>query len=207
MSAGAKAYFNPLPKGIQLGTSTNAITLDAVRKWKGPAGSYVGSAEVLDDYLKTFKGDDAPIVLLLSNDCAPDSSATRVKVYVNTLANSLAKIRYAFNLGGRITTSTVDDGFEAIKKFWCHRFGFESSDPNLESKEVLLTDARAAFVYEMRPLPEGEKGANIEVKLHMQSSWLGETDAQICKVLSTWFQKCGHTDLAERYEKDLVAAL
>ena len=197
-----------MPKALHLGVSTNAVTLSAINKWKGPAGSYVGSAEILGSYFATFNDDDdAPIVFLLSNDCAPDSSATRVKVYVNTLANTLAKVKYAFNLGGRISGSTVQGGLQAITDFWCHRFGLDRSDPDLETKEVLPADARAAFVYEMRPLPEGDKGANIEVKLHMQSSWLGETDAQICKVLSTWFQKCGHAELAARYERDLISTL
>ncbi|KAF2228552.1 aromatic prenyltransferase [Viridothelium virens] len=202
-SIGAKAYFNPVPKAIHMGTSTNAVVLDAVRKWSGPAGTYVASVEVLDGYLKTFSGDNVPIVFLLSNDCAPDSPATRAKVYVNTLANTLAKVKHAFDLGGRISGPMTEAGLEAIEDFWFHRFGLYSSDPDLENKEVLDAGARAAFVYEMRPVAEGEKEANIEVKLHMPASWLGQTDEQICKVLSTWFQKCGHADLAERYERDL----
>ncbi|KAI3317770.1 aromatic prenyltransferase [Xylariaceae sp. AK1471] len=198
----AKAYFNPVPKATHTGKSTNSVTLDAVRKLKGPAGTYATSVEVLDSYFRSFKDDETPLVFLLSNDCVPDSRTTRFKVYASTLANTLAQVKYAFHAGGRITGSTTRGGLDAIKQFWCHRFGLDSSDPEIENKEVLEAGARTTFVYEMRPVPEGGE-ANIEVKLHMPGSWLGETDAEISKVLSTWFRKHGHAALAERYEQDL----
>lgn len=202
-----KAYFNPGFKAISTGESINTIVFDAIRKCNGPVGSYDGSIEVLDSYLKTFSGSEAPQIGLLSHDCVVDSPASRVKAYVVAPVNTLAKAKDVFGLKGRLSGPDMAAGLKAVGDFWCHRFGLNSSDPDTDDKEVLAAGSRCIFVFEMRPAAEGQKRPDIEVKWHMPASWLGQTDVEVCEVLSTWFQKHSHSDLAERYQPDLKAAL
>lgn len=202
-----KAYFNPGLKALQEGTPTNKLVFDAIRKCNGPAGSYDKPIEVLNSYLKMFDGSEAPHIGLLSNDCVVDSPTSRVKVYVVAFVNTLAKARDVFHLGGRLSGTDIAKGLKAVSDFWCHLFGLNNSGPDIDDKEVLAAGSRCFFVFEMRPTAEGQKEADIEVKWHMPASWLGQTDAQICEVLSTWFRNYGHSDLAVRYQRDLMSAL
>lgn len=203
----AKAYFNPVWKAIHTGRPTNAIVFDAIRKCNGPAGSYDAPIEVLDSYLRTFSGSEAPHIGLLSNDCVVDSPRSRVKVYVVAYAYTLAKAKEVFHLGGRISGPDIAAGVKAVGDWWCHLFGLSSSDPDIDNKEVLPAGSRCIFTFEMRPTAKGQEAPDIEVKMHTPMTWLGQTDAQICDVLSTWFQKHGHPDLAARYQPDLISAL
>lgn len=203
----AKAYFNPALKAIHTGKSITTIALDAIRKCNGPAGSYDASIKVIDDYMKTFGVSERPQIGLLSNDCVVDSSTSRVKVYVVAPVNTLAKAKDVFHLGGRLSGSDITAGLRAVGEFWGHVFDLRSSDPDIDEKEVLAAGSRCVFAFEMRPTAEAQKVADIQVKMHMPASWLGQTDAQICKVLSTWFQNHGHSDFAVRYQPDLISAL
>ena len=202
-----KAYFNPELKALQEVTPANTLVFDAIRKCNGPAGSYDASIEVLDSYMKTCGGSEAPHIGLLSTDCVVDSATSRIKVYMVALVNTLAKAKEIFNLGGRLSGPNSAKGLKAVGDFWCHIFGLSSSDSDLDDREVLPAGSRCFFVYEMRPTAEDQKEADIEVKWQMPASWVGQTDAQICEVLSTWFQKHGHSDFAARYQRDLMSVL
>lgn len=203
----AKAYYNPALKAISTGTPTKTVVFDAIRKCSGPAGSYDASVEVLDGYLETFDAGEGPHIFTLSNDCVVDSPASRIKVYVIAPINNLTKAKDVFHLGGRLSGPTIEGGLKAVGEFWSHIFGLGSSDSDIDDKEILAGESKCVFVFEMRPTTKGQKGSNIEVKMHMPASWLGKTDAQVCEVLSTWFQNHGSPDLAGRYQPDLVSAL
>ncbi|KAL9622088.1 MAG: hypothetical protein Q9160_003587 [Pyrenula sp. 1 TL-2023] len=203
----AKAYFNPELKAIHKGTSTKAVVFDAIRKCNGPGGSYDASIGALRGYLETFDAPDGPQIFLLSNDCVVDSPASRIKVYVTAPTRTLAQAKDTFSLGGKLSSSTIKASLQAIEEFWCHLFGLSTSDADLEDKKILAVGNRCVFVFEMRPTTNGQHETDMEVKMHMPGSWLGQTDAQVCKVLSTWFQKHGHPDLAARYQSDLASTL
>ncbi|KAK6210532.1 hypothetical protein LQW54_006140 [Pestalotiopsis sp. IQ-011] len=202
----AKAYYNPMIRAIHSGTSTKTVVFDAIRKCNGSHGSYDESIGVLRDYLDSRDALDGPQVFLLANDCITDSPASRIKVYVSTPVTTLAAALDAFNMGGKLTGSTTEAGLEAVRLFWRHMFSLNSSDSNIENKEVLPPGSRCVFVYEMRPTDPGQQGADIEVKMHMPGPWLGDTDAKVCQVLSSWFQNHGHPDFAARYQTDMASA-
>ena len=203
----AKAYFNPALKALYTGTPTKTVVFDAIRKCTGQAGSYDSSIEVLDSYLETFGAGEGPQIFMLGNDCVVDTPASRTKVYTVAPVNTLAKAKDVFHLGGRLSGPAIAAGLKAVSEFWCHLFGLSSADPDTEDKETMAAGTRCIFVFEMKPTTEGQKEPDIEVKMHMPASWLGETDAQVCEVLSTWFQKHGHPDLSVRYQRDLASAL
>lgn len=203
---GTKAYFNPVHRAIFQGTSTKTVVFDAIRKCNGPYGSYDVSVEALDACMSSNPAPDGPQIFLLAHDCVPDSAASRNKVYVSFPTTSLAAALDAFSLGGRLTGSATEAGLEAIKSFWCHLFGLDPAAPDV-MKDVLPAGNRCSFVYEMRPSPPDRQDPNIEVKMHMPASWLGETDAEVSQVLSTWFQKHSSSDLAARYQSDLASTL
>lgn len=204
----AKAYFNPALRSLYTGKPVNTIVFDAIRKCNGPAGSYDASINVLSSYLETFGAGEAPHIFMLSNDCIADSPASRIKVYVGApVVNTLAKAKDVFHLGGKLSGPAIAAGLKAVSEFWCHLFGLSISDQDVDDKEVPIAETRCVFVFEMRPGTNGQKGSDMEVKMHMPGSWFGKTDAQVCQVMSTWFQKHGHPDLAKRYQSDLALAL
>lgn len=200
----AKAYFLPHMKAVWTGIPTKTIVFDAIRKCNGSFGSYDGSIAALDSYLESFSSEEAPAVVLLSNDCVVDSHASRVKVYVHASIGSLAHAKDMFHLGGRLKGPIVSEGLKAVEDLWYHLFGLDKSDPDAEGK-VLLPDGRKFLcVYEMRPTQEGP---DMEVKLHIPGWRLGKTDTEISELLSSWFKAHGHQDLATRYQPDLASAL
>ncbi|KAI3316827.1 tryptophan dimethylallyltransferase-domain-containing protein [Xylariaceae sp. AK1471] len=201
-----KTYFVPHMKSLLTGVPTKTIVFDAIRKSNGPAGSYDESIAVLNDYLESFPVNKAPKVIILSNDCVVDSQACRNKVYVHACVGTLAHAKDMFHLGGRLSGPVVKEGLKAVDDLWCHLFGLSRSDPDYESKVVLGDGFLFLSVYEMRPTKGGEVGSNMEVKLHIPSWRIGKTDAEIGKLLSTWFKDHGHQDLAMRYQPDLAEA-
>lgn len=202
----AKAYFNPALRAIHSGTSSNRVVFNAIRKCNGPHGSYDASVELLRGYLDAAQGaaDGGPQIFMLAHDCIADSPASRVKVYVTAPVTTLAAGLDMFNLGGRLTGPVIQAGLEAVRSFWGHLFGPDALE---EDKEVLPAGSRCVFVFEMRPVQDGQKETDLEVKMHMPGSWLGKTDVQASQVLSNWFQKHGHPDFAARYQPDLASAL
>ncbi|KAK7745572.1 hypothetical protein SLS53_003072 [Cytospora paraplurivora] len=203
----AKAYYNPGPKALLTGKPTKAIVFDAIRKCNGPQGSYSAGVQVLDDYLASYSAAEQPQVFLLANDCVVDSPASRLKVYVSTPITTLAAASKAITLKGRLSGPAIEPVVNAVEEFWEHLFGLSSTDAVTQDREVLPPDSRGVLVYEIRPTIAGSKDADVEVKLHMPPSWLGNTDAEVCKVLSSWFEKHGHPELASSYQQKLVSAL
>nr|UQE90685.1 prenyltransferase PT1 [Periconia sp.] len=203
----AKAYFLPHWREIYTGTPTKTIVFDAIKKCNGPLGSYDASIAALDGYLESFPSEEAPKIVLLSNDCVADSPAARMKVYLHTSVDTLAKAKDMFHLGGRLSGTAITAGLQALDEFWHHLFGFSKSDPDAQHKMV-MPGHKCLFVFEMRPTQEGEQDAtpDIEVKVHLPMWDIGKTDAEISELLASWFQAHGHRDLAERYQADLDAA-
>ncbi|KAJ8108563.1 hypothetical protein OPT61_g8088 [Boeremia exigua] len=202
----AKAYFLPHWLAIQSGVSTNTIVSDTVRACKGSDGlSWSGSMAVIDSYLSTFtRPEDAPQMVLLSNDCVVDTPDSRLKVYFRCSTDTLNKVKDVFHLGGLLKGSNIAVSLKAISELWCHLFGLDSSDPAAADK-VCIGEHKCHFVYEMRPDKSSEP--DMDVKFHIPMWQLGKTDTEISDLLASWFASHGHSDLAARYQSDLKAAL
>jgi hypothetical protein len=54
---------------------------------------------------------------------------------------------------------------------------------------------------------DDQPGVDIEVKMHVPGSWLGDTDTKIIESLSAWFEKNGHPEFASSYGSEVAAAL
>lgn len=200
----AKAYYNPEHLSILKGIPSHEVVFNAIRKCTGPFGTYDASIAAVHDFLNTHAG---PVVTLLANDCVVDSASSRLKVYVTSPVTTLAVALENFNLAGRITGPRSEMGLKAVRTFWCHAFGLDPESPDIETKEVLPAGSRCVFVHEMRPRTDDQPGVDIEVKMHMPGSWLGDTDAKVCESLSSWFEKNGHPEFASSYTSDVAAAL
>lgn len=204
----AKSYFLPHMKAVLTGIPTKTIAFDAIRKCNGPTGDYSPSIEVLDSYLESFpNSEEAPQVVLLSNDCVVDSPTSRNKVYVHAAVGSLAHAKDMFCLGGRLTGPLAKEGLKAVSEFWYHIMGFDPSDAEAENRIVWPDGRKFLCVYEMKPTPSGEPVTDMEVKLHIPGWRLGKTDAEVGELLSDWFRQHGHPDLAERYLPDMASTL
>ncbi|GAP88223.2 putative 7-dimethylallyltryptophan synthase [Rosellinia necatrix] len=209
----AKAYFLPHWRALHTGIPARQIVSDAILACSGPLGSYETSVAALNDYLDTtsFAPGAAPEIALLSNDCVVADAASRIKVYVRSEADTLAKARDMFHLGGRLRGPVVAECLAAIRDFWYHLFGLDSADPGADDK-VVLGGHGCVLVYEMRPTPlplaDGATAAvapDIEVKLHIPVWELGKTDAEIGELMAAWFHAHGHPELAASYQSDLAA--
>ncbi|KAI1113122.1 aromatic prenyltransferase [Nemania sp. NC0429] len=204
-----KAYFNPQLKAMSAGTTPLSVVSSAIRQCNGPGRSYDACVDAFRDYLESFGPDDAPLEIpIFSNDCTAVSSSTRIKVYLVTSSSTLARVKDLFTLGGRISGPNITSGLELVTKFWCHIFNLDPSDPHVADKVVDDAVGPCIWGFEMRPNTEGQTNASpeIEAKIYVLGSWLGKTDAQVCKTLSTWFHDHGHPDFAEQYQADLEAA-
>ncbi|KAI5918416.1 tryptophan dimethylallyltransferase-domain-containing protein [Camillea tinctor] len=205
----AKAYFLPHLKAVGTGIQPKDIAFSAIRKCNGPMGSYDAPLAALGAYLESFPTPETtPMVALLSNDCVPDSPASRCKVYVHpSVPGTLAAAKDMFHLGGRLTGPATTAGLAAISELWCLLFGLDPADPASEEKAVLPDGRKFLCVYEMRPTQEGQedKGVDIEVKLHIPGWRLDKNDEQVSVLLEQWFRKHGHPELAARYRDDLAA--
>ncbi|KAI0154643.1 aromatic prenyltransferase [Xylariaceae sp. FL1272] len=203
----AKAYFAPGLKAFLEGRPTHDVAFDAIRKCAGPSGSYEASIKVMEEFLTSFAPDKAPHVSLVSNDCIPDTATSRIKVYFVAATRTLEQAEHAFSLGGKLASLHIESSLKVIREFWHHRFGGDTSDPNLETAEVLPEGSTCTFTFEMRPGVEGQSGLeNMEVKMHMPAASVGDTDEEICEVMSSWFKKHEHRPLAARYLSNLEAA-
>ena len=209
----AKSYFLPHWRAIQSGISANTIISDAVRACNGADGSsYDAPLAAIMSYLSTFsRQEDAPQIGLLSNDCLADTPGMRLKVYFRSEADTLAKAKDMYNLGGRLKGANIDASLKGISDFWYHLFGLDSSDPASNDK-VCIGDNKCIFVYEMRSTKGSEP--DIDVKFHIPmweigktDTQPGKTDGQISELMASWFESHGHPDLAARYKSDLDTAL
>jgi DMATS type aromatic prenyltransferase len=200
----AKAYYNPEHKSILKGIPSYQVVFDAIRKCTGPYGTYDASIAAVEEFLTSHVG---PVVTLLANDCVVDSPSSRLKVYVTSPVTNLTTALENFNLAGRITGPRSEAGLKAVRAFWCHAFGLDSESPDVETKEVLPAGSRCVFVHEMRPRTDDQPGVDIEVKMHVPGSWLGDTDTKIIESLSAWFEKNGHPEFASSYGSEVAAAL
>lgn len=203
----AKSYFLPHWLAIQSGISANTIIFDAVRACNGKDGlSYDGSLAAIESHLsKTYaRQKDQPQVGLLSNDCVADVGGSRLKVYFRSSADTLAKAKDMYHLGGHLKGANIAAGLKGISDLWYHLFGLDSSDPAADDK-VCIGEHKCIFVYEMRSTKGSEP--DIDVKFHIPMWQLGKTDGEISDLLASWFKKYGHPDLAARYKSDLDAAL
>lgn len=110
----AKVYFMPILKWIETGTPTNDLVFDTMRECNDH-GSFNKSIACLEDYIKSFTSvpDDAPRVEMVAIDCV-DSPKSRIKVYLRTAVNTLARAKDMFTLGGRLTGKETEAGIAAL---------------------------------------------------------------------------------------------
>jgi hypothetical protein len=77
---------------------------------------------------------DAPQIIMLSNDCVADTPGSRLKVYFLSSADTLAKFKDMYHLGGRLNGPKIDASLENISEFWYHLFVLDPSDPASDDK-------------------------------------------------------------------------
>lgn len=202
----AKVYFMPILKWIHTGVpTTKELVFAAARKCSGNYGAYDAPIALLDSYLESFLRGERPSVEMVAIDCA-DTPDSRIKVYLRTGANTLARAKDLLSLGGRLSGElALLAGLEALTELWPILFRLSTDDDeiaDMESFEVFPKGSYCGCAIEMRP------GREIpETKLHIPVRKIRGTDAQICKSLAAWFAKRGHVEFAAAYKTDLETAL
>ncbi|KEZ40024.1 hypothetical protein SAPIO_CDS9013 [Scedosporium apiospermum] len=194
----AKVYFMPILKWIQTGIPTRVLVSRAVQKCSGKYGTYDAPMKLLDSYLESFVPGSGPVVEMVAIDCV-DSPDSRIKVYLRTDVNTLAKAKVIYTLGGRLSGEAIDAGLEALTELWPILFRLEGSD--FENTEVFPRGSYCGCAVEMKA-----GHAQPGTKIHIPVRKINVTDAQLCQSLSAWFAKRGHRDFAATYEENLRAA-
>jgi DMATS type aromatic prenyltransferase len=195
----AKAYFMPVLKMIETNVTTKNLVFDALHECNGQYGSFEAPLSVLDSYLESFPPEEPQVVEMVAVDCI-DSPTARIKIYLRTTVNTLAKAKKAFCLGGRLTGPTIEEGLQALGELWPILFRIASDD--IEDHKVFSDGSYCGNAIEMRP-----GHAEPEVKIHIPVRKIKGTDAQICESLSSWFQRRGHAEFAAAYKEELKTAL
>jgi DMATS type aromatic prenyltransferase len=195
----AKVYFMPILKMIETGRESKALVFEAVKACDGPHGSFDAPVAMLAGYMASFPAGEGPVVEMVAIDCT-DSPGSRIKIYLRTSVNTLARAKWAFRLGGRLTGEVIDQGIAALEELWPILFRLGSED--VDEIKVFPDGSYCGNAIEMR----ADRAAP-EVKLHIPVRKINGTDAQLCASLSEWFKRRGHGEFAARYRSDLEAAL
>ncbi|KAF2833649.1 hypothetical protein CC86DRAFT_415548, partial [Ophiobolus disseminans] len=176
-----KVYFMPILRWIHTNMSTKTLVFDTVRECNGRYGNFDAPIAMLDSYMESFRiPEPTPVVEMVAIDCI-DSPRSRIKIYLRTSVNTLARARKAFTLGGRLTGQTVEAGLKALEELWSILFRLTSNSS--EETQVLPDGACCGNVIEVTP-----NHALPEVKLHIPIRKISGTEAQICTSLSAWFK-------------------
>lgn len=195
-----KVYFMPVMKWIKTGISTTDLVFDAARKCNGKHGSFDSPIALLDDYLRSFPPERMPVVEMVAIDCV-DSPGARIKCYLRTGVNTLAKAKFQYTLGGRLFGEAIEEGLKALESLWPILFQLEGEN-DIEDREVFTAGNYCGCAIEMKSTL-----AVPETKLHIPVRKIQGTDGQLCKSLSAWFEQRGHREFAAAYKKDLAATL
>ncbi|KAI1123021.1 aromatic prenyltransferase [Nemania abortiva] len=193
----AKAYFIPFLKATEEGLSVKELAFRAVKRLSCTYGSFNKSLSVLDDYLASFDQGNAPGVAIVAIDCF-DSPEARLKIYLETTANTLMKVKGLYSLGGRLSSSEIDQGLCTLGQLW--EVLFKLSPGDQETADIFGSGPYCGISFEMKP-----GGSVPEPKVYIPSR-LVASDAQHCETLATWFAMRGHYELAKVYEERLRAA-
>jgi DMATS type aromatic prenyltransferase len=175
------------------------LVYNAIRNCNGKYGSFDAAMALFDAYLETFTSGAAPVVEMVAIDCV-DSPSARIKMYLRTSVDTLAKAKDMYTLGGRLSGDSVDAGLKALGELWPILFRLDGSD--IENSRVLPDGSYCGYAIEMKP-----GSAEPEIKIHIPVRKIAGTDAQLCASLSTWFKQRGHGEFAAAYKDNLAAAL
>ena len=194
----AKAYFMPILKWLEIGTATKDLVFAAVRACDR-RGSYDAPVRLLDGFLVESGGTF--VVEMVAIDCV-DSPDARIKVYLRTGVNTLARAKHVLTLGGRLSGATMEEGLAALSDLWPILFR-PGEGADAETAEIFPAGSYCGCAVEMKVGREEP-----ETKLHIPvRKMMGATDAQICESLAAWFQKRGHSGFSATYKKDLEYVL
>ncbi|KAK4096397.1 aromatic prenyltransferase [Parathielavia hyrcaniae] len=197
----AKVYFMPILQWVHSGApTTKYLVFATARKCNGEYGTYDAAIDLLDDYLESFPAGQGPTVEMVAIDCL-DSPDSRIKMYLRTGANTLARAKDLMTLGGRLSGKEyVQAGLAALAELWPLLFRL-GPDDDIENFEVFPPGSYCGCAVETKPghaLPE--------TKLHIPVRKIQGTDAQICDSLAVWFKRRGHAEFAAAYQADLETA-
>lgn len=198
----AKVYFMPILKWALTGApTTKDLVFATARRCSGKHGAYDAPIDLLDGYLESFPRGRGPTAEMVAIDCV-DSPDSRIKVYLRTGANTLARAKDLLSLGGRLSGErSVQAGLEALTELWPMLFRL-GPDKDVDNVEVFPAGSYCGCAIESKPgqtLPE--------TKLHIPVRKIQGTDAQICESLTAWFRRRGHGEFAAAYKTDLETAL
>lgn len=191
-----KVYFMPFLKWIHTGTLGKDLVLQAALKCNGKYGTYDHPIAILDKYLKTFPEE---AVNMAGIDCV-DSPDSRIKVYLQTRANTLDGARRAYTLSGQLSGDVIDKGLEALCELWSVIFRLQEAD--IGNTTVFPKGTHCGLAVEMKP-----GRAELETKLYLPVRKLDGSDADLCDSLASWFRKRGHGEFSTAYKEDLMSAL
>jgi DMATS type aromatic prenyltransferase len=194
----AKVYFMPILKWIETGTETKDLVFAAARACTRH-GSYDAPVRLLDGFL--VAGAGAFVVEMVAIDCI-DSPDARIKVYLRTNVNTLARAKHVLTLGGRLSGPLVEEGLAALSELWPILFRLGEGGVDAETAEIFPSGSYCGCAVEMKAEREEP-----ETKLHIPVRKIEGTDAQICESLAAWFDKRGHAGFAATYKKNLERVL
>ncbi|CAI6285505.1 unnamed protein product [Periconia digitata] len=191
----AKVYFMPSLSSMVSGIPNYRLVFETARRCNGRHGNYDTAIGVLDTYLTAYPTEP---VIMAALDCV-DSPDSRIKVYVQTSANTFNSAKRVLTLNGKRSGETVQKGLEALGELWSIIFGPDKTNDG--DSTVFSSGVYCGLAVELKAdqdLPE--------TKLHLPVRNMEGTDADLCHLLSTWFQKRGHGTFGAGIQTNLARA-
>ncbi|RYP12614.1 hypothetical protein DL767_011149 [Monosporascus sp. MG133] len=196
-----KAYIYPTLKAIATGKSVQELMFDSVRKLAKERASVAPSLAMLEEYVESRGPDSTACPRLLSCDLV-DSSRSRIKIYISEQVVSLSAMQDLWTLGGRRKDPSTLAGLDMIQELWDLlqvppgiRSYPEGYLPIGTSPDELLPSMANYTLLPNHPAPEPQ----------LYFAVFGMNDMAVADALTTFFERHGWIDMAEKYKDSLRA--
>ncbi len=198
-----KSYFFPILKSIETGISPLDLMSRALARLDTETISVNAAWNVVEDYMRSTALESQPKAEIVASDCV-NPLQSRIKVYFRTSHTAFDKVRDVYTLGGRLADESTRKAVGILKELWWLVLGL--SDDVLETDELAHRDqdqadhrtAGAIFNFEIKP------GAKLpEPKVYIPVRHYARSDLDIAQGLTTFFERCEWSSLAQSYMTDL----
>ncbi|RYP76714.1 hypothetical protein DL770_007188 [Monosporascus sp. CRB-9-2] len=196
-----KAYIYPTLKAIATGKPVRELIFDSVRKLAKEHASVAPSLAMLEEYVESRGPDGTACPRLLSCDLV-EPSQSRIKIYISEQVVSFSAMKDLWTLGGRRKDTSTLAGLDMIQELWDLlqippglRSYPEGYLPLGTSPNELLPSMANYTLLPNHPAPEPQ----------VYFSVFGMNDMAVADALTTFFERHGWIDMAEKYKDSLRA--
>ncbi|KAI1658829.1 4-dimethylallyl tryptophan synthase [Daldinia decipiens] len=195
-----KTYIYPALKALATGKSIQTLIFDSVGKMAEKFPTIQPALETLESYVKSRTGPSSTVTPRLFSCDLVEPGVSRIKIYLLEMMVSLESMRDLWTLGGRRNDKSTQEGWEMIEELW----ELLQIPPGLQKyPEPYLplhtTPCEQLPTMANYTLHHGESMPEPQVYFTV----FGMNDMAISQALTTFFERRGWSDMAQKYTDSL----